>query len=72
MGQRVLMDTIASLANIYITDSENPSTYSLTPTGEDGCSHGLAVQAWGEFRYRNGQAALEPPSWHIPIEEEVG
>ena len=78
-GQLLLTSLINSLATFYPLQACSPSSCTNpSPERQQGGdadsasgTHGLRVEAWGEFRYRNGVAVFEAPAFHSPSAEEV-
>lgn len=76
-GQTLLIALTNNLAFYYPLDgyaassrqhkaAQSPGTDVPHPSG-----HGLKVESWGEFRYRDGTPAFEEPTFHQPSQEEV-
>ena len=71
-AQLILTSALGSLTGFYLTDCYGPSrrTAQQAVQGQDQ-SHGLRLEAWAEFRYRDGAPACDPAPWHVPSASEV-
>ena len=66
-AELLLTNLLNSLVNCYPLGTYAPSAATAPHQ-----PHGLRVDAWAEFRYRDGKAVVEAPAWHLPSAEEAG